>query len=303
MPITNPGIGFERLVYEIQSRMDPNSQVSHNEIITDRLGQKRQFDIVIRGKIGGQNILGIIECKDQKKRVGTPQIEAFVTKASDINANFKIFVSRTGFFTTAIDKAKHYGIKTLSLIPGESDSIGFHIGQLWYADIYNWKQISITLLYIDGAEGKPSFKVEDVKIKGARVLDWFTNYLLKNHPTEHKTGWVVGVGIEFDSPQLVSTSNTTSYICKGIEFHAERAIMHKQKFVGLHGSGFYDWQSKAATFVPDDKIATSPVPTDFDQWESANSDEENKSGLLEIKLIVSMKQFDQVADVVDLETI
>lgn len=302
MPISKPGIGFERLVYDIQQKIDPKSEVTHNEVITDRLGQRRQFDVVIRGTFAGQKVLGVIECKDQKKKVGVPQIEAFVTKAADVNANFKIYVSKTGFFESALNKARHYGIQTLSLIPGDKEKTGFMVGQNWYAELYNWGLISLQLNYVDGPDGKPPFDVTSVRIKGSRVLDWFTNYLLENHPSETEAGWIVGLAIDFSEPQDVDLGSGVTVKCSGLELHAERVMQLKKKFVGITGTGFYDWQAKTATFAQGSEIASSAVTTDFNAWEDAH-DAAESLGSFTFKLIVSMKQFEHVPGVVDISAL
>ena len=85
MKLENPGIAFEKVVAGIQAQIDPTSSVTHNETLTDRLGHSRQFDVVIRGSFAGQQMLGVIECKDLKRRVGNPEVDAFITKANEIN--------------------------------------------------------------------------------------------------------------------------------------------------------------------------------------------------------------------------
>lgn len=62
------GIEFEKIVSDIQSRIDPNATVLHNQRIVDRHGHSRQFDVEIRGKFAGQEIIGVIECKDKNRK-------------------------------------------------------------------------------------------------------------------------------------------------------------------------------------------------------------------------------------------
>lgn len=62
-------------------------QAFENQRLVDRHGCRRQCDVIIKGNFAGQQLLGIVECKDRK--LGTPEVDAFVTKARDINANFK----------------------------------------------------------------------------------------------------------------------------------------------------------------------------------------------------------------------
>jgi len=55
------GKSLEKAVARIQQLLDPGSVVTHNEHIVDRLGNRRQFDVVIRGQAAGRNYLGVVE--------------------------------------------------------------------------------------------------------------------------------------------------------------------------------------------------------------------------------------------------
>lgn len=94
------GKAFEKTVAAIQSRIDPDSDVTHDEKIKDRLGIFRQFDVVIRGRLGGRNLLGVIECKDWKTKVDMPTVDAFYSKCNDINANFFGIASNSVYMIT-----------------------------------------------------------------------------------------------------------------------------------------------------------------------------------------------------------
>ncbi len=301
MPQENPDIEFEKVVSDIQTRIDPNAVVLHNQRIIDRHGHSRQFDVEIRGKFAGQDILGVIECKDLNKKVGTPEIDAFVTKSQDINANFKIIVSRKGFTKPAIEKAKHYGIQTLSLIPQDEVNHGFKVGNYWFADIYSWEQISLTLDFVVQPDPPITFNAQDVMIEGKRVIDWFTNYLTEKHNCEERTGWVVGIGIEFDNNQILQLGVGSEVLCKGVQFHAKRTLAKKQKFVGINGTGFFDWQQSKATLPPQANIKTDAVQTNFMEWEDRETDDFDESGFLNIKIVGHNSQFELVEDAVDME--
>src|SRR5215831_18005210 len=88
-----PGISFEKTVAAIQQMMDPNSTVTHNEKLTDRVGNKRQYDVVIRGQFGGRPVLGVMECKDHSRKKGPDAVEAFAKKSENLGANLRIMVS------------------------------------------------------------------------------------------------------------------------------------------------------------------------------------------------------------------
>ena len=59
---------FEEAVANIQSLFTPNAEVKRNARIIDRLGHRREFDVVIEDNWSGQSLLAVIECKDLKKR-------------------------------------------------------------------------------------------------------------------------------------------------------------------------------------------------------------------------------------------
>lgn len=296
-----PGIGLEKIVTEIQKQFDANSTVTHDEILVDRHGHKRQFDVVVRGKFAGQDILGVIECKDLNKKAGTPEVDAFVTKSNDINANFKILVSRKGFSTPALEKSKHYGIQTLSLLPDENLSCGFIVGNKWYADIYRWDKIALIIDWASIPEEEINFAADEVTISGKNVLAWFTNYLLKNHPAEDKEGWLVNIGVKFKTPQTVCINKDKCYECRGLAFHALRIRDKKERLVGWSGTGFYDWQTSKLSVPPKANLKSYAVPVNFLEWDDRRNDEINDGCLLVIKIIAHNVQFEKVDDVIDLD--
>ncbi len=299
----NTGIDFEKIVADIQTRIDPNANVEHDEIIVDRLGHRRQFDVVIRGTFAGQEILGVVECKDLNKKVGTPEIDGFVTKSQDINANFKIIVSRKGFSKPAIEKSKHYGIQTLSLLPQDEVNHGFKVGNFWYADVYYWEQMSLKLLFSPGLEKQLNFNAQDVMIHGKRVVDWFSNYLLAKHDCEEQLGWVVGVALNFDREQSVQVSAQEILVCKGLEFHAKRSIAKKQKFVGINGTGFFDWQNSRATIPPQDTIKSDIVDANFMDWDDRDENNIEEAGFMTFNIVGHNSQLELVVDAIDLENL
>src|SRR5438046_1944612 len=82
-----PGVSLEKAVAAVQQLMDKTTKVTHNEFIIDRLGNRRQFDVVIRGSFGGRPMLGVIECKDHGTKKGPSDVEAFAKKTEHVCAN------------------------------------------------------------------------------------------------------------------------------------------------------------------------------------------------------------------------
>ena len=298
-----PGLEFEKIVSEIQRLIDSSSDVSHDEILTDRLGQKRQFDVVVRGKFAGQEIIGVLECKNLNKKAGTPEVDAFVTKSQDVNANFKILVSKKGFSKPAIKKAKHYGIQTLSLLAQDKNDVGAVIGTKWYADIFFWKNLAVTLKFVDEPETPIEFNADELTINKKLVIDAFKNYLLDEYPTADGEGWIVNIRAQFENPVDVFISESESHLCYAIDFSAYRAIDKREINVGWNGTGFYDWQKSQATFAPESTVKSHLVPMDPLAWDVRKDDENYDNGFIVMKIIAYSRQFERVENAIDLDAL
>lgn len=294
-----PGIAFEKAVASIQAGIDPSSTVDHNQRLVDRLGQSRQFDIVVRGIFAGQQMLGIIECKDLGKKAGTPEVDAFVTKAQDVNANFKILMSRKGFTKPALAKCSHYGIQALSLLEDDPINRSFFVGTRWTADVANWDQIHLELHFAEPVKPPVTFAVRDVKLGDRRVVDWFTNYLVDNNAHFSGAGWMADVTIAFKEPQLISPTQTSTLRCSGVRFKAFRGIKKLQRIVGLNGNGFFNWNLQQAIFPPGE-ITTDSVPMDMRLWSERNDKNWRPTGFVEVHLDLRNNTFPVVPDALDL---
>ena len=295
-----PGVSFEKVVASLQARLDPSALVKHNQFLIDRLGERRQFDVVIEGKFAGQEMLGVIECKDLRRPIGTPEVDAFVTKSADINANFKVLISRNGFSKPALRKCEHYGIQPLSLVDNDVVNRRFRLGSYWYADISYWKCLTIGLVEVEPSIGS-GFDGEGVLLKGKRVLDWFTNYILDHEKDSDDPDFVLGVRANFESPQEVEVVGRGVTICTAIEFRAERALDRREKFVGISGDGFFNWKTKKATFPAGAEIVTEGVSTDFSTWDPRSEAQRPSCGFIDFQLFGKRHQFDRVDHAIDLD--
>lgn len=101
---------FERLVAAIHHAETQGAVVTWDDNIDGR-----QFDVTLRFKAGLYNYLTVIECKNYKANVPAEKIDAFVTKAGDINASNAVFVSSSGYQSGCFEVAARHGVKLLTL--------------------------------------------------------------------------------------------------------------------------------------------------------------------------------------------
>ena len=300
--MTNRGDPFERLIAQIQRNIDPSATVLHNQFLIDRLGHRRQFDVVITGSFAGQTILGVIECKDLNRMVGTPEVDAFNTKAQDVNANFKIIASKRGFSKPALHKSKHYGIRAISLLDPKVLAGQIKIGDWWISKVLRWNQISIQAHPQDPALAITQASPDQIFVRTGRVLDWFTNHLAKVGHKESKTGWVVNFELVFDPPIAVSIEPGGEFVCQAISFHAERQCLEYERFVPLSADAFVDWHTKSATIPANTKVSMGEVPMDFRQWAPRDLSRTRESSFLPMTIEAHEHEFDISENAPDLES-
>ncbi len=173
--VSRPGITFEDRVADILQALDPTCRVSRREHLRDRLGHDREFDIVLRGKLAGQELVGVVECKDHIRKTAVPEIEAFVTKAADLRANMMLYASKRGFTRHALEKARHYGVGTLSLFPDGTPDDQFTLGVRWYVVHCQWVMNAVVVSWADG-DSKP-FDPWQLRYEGRRVVAWWARKL------------------------------------------------------------------------------------------------------------------------------
>ena len=292
-----PGIAFEKAVASIQQRMDPNSTVLHNVKLVDRLGHRRQFDVVIKGKIGGYEALGVIECKDLNKRVGTPEVDAFVTKARDVGANLTLLASKRGFTGPAIEKAKDYGIGTISLLNDGLKECGFYLGVQWYAERYAWTKLKVILHFSAKKRPIDSFDAESVTYRGMPILFWIRKELVTVRLKEEKLGWHQ-LELQFDRPRLLSNGEK-QFKVKAITFQALRESVKKTKMFRISGDGIYNFSKEQISIPPEGVVEFGTVRTDFSDWADYAGDIPEPSQFLDLRLRVYETNFDPETPVFD----
>ncbi len=219
------GTNFEKVVARIQQKMDPNSVVTHNEVLRDRVGNERQCDVVIRGHFGGRPVLGIMECKDHSKRLGPGAVEAFAKKSENLGANLRIMISKKGFTKSALKLARHENIGCLSLLPDDPVQAGFSIGDMWYGVIQTWENASLKIKFSTSPDPIQTFNPNNVKLQGKPIGLWFLRELIAIHGEEQREGAYV-LEVQFREEQKLEI-NDQEYSAKGVVCDATSVMSHK----------------------------------------------------------------------------
>lgn len=181
---------LERVVAGIQEVSTEGAEVRWNEELNGR-----QFDVVVRFKMGALRYLVLIEVRNRTRKASAEHLEAFATKASDQNANKAVFVTVAGFQSGAIEVAKRHGIELFTLTFDEKNIRPMHDATwIWTRNprapkdakpefeigepelIANIENISLT--YVDGSLGdmpyeqsQMNYYVKKAKLSDGRTLE------------------------------------------------------------------------------------------------------------------------------------
>lgn len=259
------GKSLEKLVGHIQQLMDPGCTVTYREKIPNRLGILREFDVVFRGFFGGHPALGVIECKDWSDKVGTPEIDAFITKSRDINADMRIIVSPKGFTSTALSQAKDAGVGVYSLLPEDADVAGFSIGVLWYAHSYFWTNMTVDFKFSGIAPELGSYTGTEILYRGRPV----TNWLLKELSTTYcnlETVKSLTLRVQFLSHLKIVIKNK-SYKLSEMTLRADRTYQRKKRFMQITGEAFFDWKTNELRVPHRGKVSVHGFDSNLQDWE------------------------------------
>lgn len=106
------GKPFEKLaesIFNNLKKFDNEYSVEQNVYLNSPHG-KRQFDVLIKHETAGFEYYTAIECKDHKAKISIKEIDNFESKLRDVNIQKGILISRNGFSSKAISKAKRTNI-------------------------------------------------------------------------------------------------------------------------------------------------------------------------------------------------
>lgn len=99
-------------------REDECMTVTPSAMLTDIItGQPREVDIAVETQVAGHKVMVGIECRDWKRPQSVQWVEEIHAKHLALPVHLTVLVSSTGFVKSALEKAEHYSIKTIT--PGE----------------------------------------------------------------------------------------------------------------------------------------------------------------------------------------
>ena len=109
---------LEHIVAGIHAVTSSDADVRWNERINGR-----QFDVVVRFRLGTLDYLVLVEVKNRTRRASAADLESFVTKARDNHANKAVFVTAAGFQEGALAVARRHGVDLFTVRFDETEAL------------------------------------------------------------------------------------------------------------------------------------------------------------------------------------
>jgi len=115
--MNRPGKAFQDLVAQVETTLlkDHTIKVESPAFLVDKDGHRREHDVLITRREHMRTYLTAIECKDLKRKVGVPALEAFRTKCDSTGINSAVLVSSSGFTKSALKTAKRLNVQCFTL--------------------------------------------------------------------------------------------------------------------------------------------------------------------------------------------
>src|SRR6266567_1692559 len=108
----------EHIVALMHKYPDTSVKVEQNvrlPTVLNKIGRKREIDVLLTRDIAGHSVQIAIECKNEQRPIDTPAIDAFAKKLQRVGVRYGIYVSASGYTKDAIENAAADGIKTFTL--------------------------------------------------------------------------------------------------------------------------------------------------------------------------------------------
>jgi len=94
----------------------PGGEILKNQKIRGTFSKRsRQIDILVKGKLIGKEIFGVIDCKKFSKKINVKTIESFIGFLEDVGANLGVMITNIGYTKSAKNRITNYTIRDIRL--------------------------------------------------------------------------------------------------------------------------------------------------------------------------------------------
>lgn len=204
------GSVYEKLVADVVATMSPGTKVQYGQWTIGPDG-RRDLDVEIRGQINREDQFIVIECKDWKTAVGIGVVDALDSKRRDINADYALICSNSGFTSEALQKGKRVGIGMVTILKSDDPIVKVVVEEEIYAKKIFIKEYKSTWHFADphlASQMPKNLDPNEIKYKELPITNWVADkslFLIE----ENANGIEVTGHYKLIKPTLFSFSTIT----------------------------------------------------------------------------------------------
>lgn len=239
MRMKNTGLKFEKLTESIFKKLIKNpayEKVEHNVKLNGADGD-RQIDVLVSSESVGIKFKTIIECRDFKGKLSVSSIDGFHSKLLDVKANKGILISRKGFSSKAISKAKRLGISLCTADETEEDGWQSLIDLPILIEELSLQEFTIDAKHNPRFNGKVS-KEAVMEINGINLIQLINEkWQNAEFKLESKTGYQNLKFPEIKEPLFSKTTDGTNFNFTNLQIKGKvRARFYRTSISKLSGT-------------------------------------------------------------------
>lgn len=111
---SNPFQDMVALLTQVM-REDESITVTPSAMLPDVVtGEPREVDILVETIVAGHKVNVGIECRAHKRPQAVTWVESVRSSHADLPVHLSVLVSESGFYKPAVEKAQHYGMRTIT---------------------------------------------------------------------------------------------------------------------------------------------------------------------------------------------
>jgi len=262
---------YEKLVAAIVSTMSPGAKVQYGQW-TEGPDGRRDLDVEIRGRIDGEEQFVVIECKDWNVAVGIGVVDALDSKRRDIDADYALICSNTGFTDPALQKAKRVGIGMVAALKSGDKRIKVVIEEEIYTKVATIENCGSTCHFPDPSSVNrippnfdPNNTTAPIMYEHLPIVNWIFQKCL-SLVADHANAKTINACCKFKEP-IIFTFGTVGLLVSAYEIALQVNTAWMAQTITVDASaGIHDFIQHRTIMAPGQQQQYILNGVDFDKW-------------------------------------
>jgi len=241
------GSSYEKFVANVVAAIDKNVKVEYSQWVQGPDG-RRDMDVYVTGIVNGKTYSMMIECKDYDVNktgpVGIEFVDALDSKRRDLNLDFAMICSNSGFTEGALIKSKRLNLGLISILKTGDEHVKIEIEEVFYKRQITFSNIDITFDFVDPTPTININNTKEIKFEGLSISNWVDKRAFMIAEKYPSMTTPIKASHKFKSPTIFSFGKTEHKV-NGFNFEFSFATQWYRATHRIDASlGIYDFIRK-----------------------------------------------------------